>query len=56
MQRAKESEALKWDSFLEVNVPEKSQTNINKEQLKGDVKDAYGVIFKTEPMEIKKGN
>lgn len=51
MQQAKQSGTVKWDSFLEI--PEKNRSKGENDQLRSDVKDAYGVIFKTEPLETK---
>ena len=54
MQQAKMLDSLEWDSFLEVNIPGKKQGNVHKDQLENDVKDAFGKIFKTESLEMKK--
>ena len=54
MQQAKESKSLKWDSFLDVNMPEGSHGSLDRNVSQNDVKDAIGKIFKTEPMEVEK--
>ena len=54
MRQAKLCDSLTWDSFLEVNHSETSQEHLVTDQLRSDVKEAYGKIFKTEPAKIRK--
>lgn len=56
MQEAKQIKSLTWDSFLDVQLAEKidkPEPTISEAQLKSDVSGAYGVIFKTQPRDIK---
>lgn len=55
IQRAKQTESLEWDSFLGVMASEVNKTKVEKDQLKNDVKEAYGMIFKTEPVQLNEG-
>ncbi len=49
MQAAKNTRGLNWDSFLDIVSAEKGNSKVLDTKLKEDVKDAYNVLFKTEP-------
>ena len=54
MQKAKQSQSLEWDSFLEINSQDKGKPDVTDPRLKTDVQNAYGQIFKTEQQDMTK--